>query len=193
VILGILLYLYVIYPLLITNGNGSSEIEAQQGLLAKYRRTIAMEELYRKALQQRKEQGIDVSGRLISGNTPALAAAELSSLIRKFAEDTNVHINRENVNPTKETGSHQKISLQLSISSDVIGLRDFLYKIQSDEKLLDVESLTVNSRVTRRGKSSRYRRSRGENPSFSLQETEVELNVTMVVSGYIAAKGKDGS
>lgn len=192
-ILGILLYLYVISPLLINNGNGSDEIDAQRRLLAKYRQTIAMEELYKSAIDQRKELGIDMSGRLISGNTPALAAAELSSLIRRFAEDTNVHINRENVNPAKETGSHQKISLQLSISSDVIGLRDFLYEIQSDEKLLDVESLTVNSRVTRRRKAGRYRRQRGKNPSISLQETEVELNVTMVVSGYITAKREDGS
>ena len=191
VILGVFLYLYVISPFLINNGNGSDEIDAQRGLLAKYRRTIAMEDRYQSALDQRKELGIDVSGRLISGHTPALAAAELSSLIRRFAEDTNVHINRENVNPAKQTGSHQKISLQLSISSDVIGLRDFLYQIQNDEKLLDVESLTVNSRVTRRGKAGRYGRRGGSKPSFSVDETAVELNVTMVVSGYITSKSED--
>jgi len=172
------------------NGNGTDGIEAERTLLARHLQTIAMEEEYQKAMNERKLQGADPSGRLISGNTPALAAAELSNLIRSFAEESNVYINRENVNPSRQTGSHQKISLQLTITSDVIGLKDFLYLIQSDDKLLDVESLTVTSRVKRRRRTAKYS-GKATLPASNDDSTEVELNVTMVVSGYIKAKEED--
>jgi hypothetical protein len=191
IMIAAVLYTFGISPLITGDGNGSDEIDAERRLLAKYRQTIAMEEEYQKAINERKEMGVDLSGRLISGSTPALAAAELSNLIRSFAEESNAHINRETVNPARETGSHQKISLQLSITSDVIGLRDFLYMIQNDEKLLDVESLMVTSRVTRRRRPSKLAGKRGSSTTVGSDNTEVELNVTMVVSGYIKAKGEE--
>lgn len=187
----VLLYLYGISPLIMGNGSSVDEIESTRQLLANYRQAIAMEEVYKKAMEDRKKNGIDLTGRLLSGTTPALAAADLSNSIRSFAEECNAYINRENVNPATKAGSHQKISLQLSITSDVIGLRDFLYRIQSDEKLLDVESLTVTSRVTRRGRPRRYSKKASRSSLFRDRSTEVELNVTMVVSGYIAAKGEE--
>gem|GEM_PF-4142572 len=188
--LGVVIYMFLVSPLMTGNGNGTEDIQNERVLLARYKQTIAMEEVYQRAMGERSLQGTDLSGRLLSGSTPALAAAELSNLIRSFAEESNAHINRENVNPSKQTGSHQKISLQLTITSDVIGLRDFLYLIQSHEKLLDVESLTVTSRVKNRRRPSRFSGGKKATPPRE-NVTQVELNVTMVVSGYEMAKGEN--
>ncbi len=189
--LVVVIYMFLVSPLMTGNGNGTEDIQAERVLLARYKQTIAMEEVYQRAMNERSLLGNDLSGRLLSGSTPALAAAEMSNLIRSFAEESSARINRENVNPSKQTGSHQKISLQLTITSDVIGLRDFLYLIQSHEKLLDVESLTVTSRVKNRRRPSRF--SGGKKKATPPREnvTQVELNVTMVVSGYVMAKGEN--
>lgn len=185
---ALLLYTYAISPLLSGEGGGASELEAERVLLAKYKKSIAMEEVYRKALDEKKKMGIDLTGRLLSGSTTALAAAELSNLIRSYAEQSSVYINRENVNPAKEAGGHQEVSLQLTITCDVIGLRDFLALISSSEKLLDVETLQVTSRVTRSKKPSRYTGRGRMTPLMGEESTETELNITVVVSGYMTPR-----
>jgi hypothetical protein len=184
VIAAVLLYTYAIAPLISGGAGGGNELDAERALLANYRKSVAMQEVYQKALADRRKTGPDLTARLLSGSTPALAAAELSNLIRSYAEQSNVYINRENVNPAKNSGEHQQVSLQLSITSDVIGLRDFLSQLQSSEKLLDVENLQINSRTMRTRKPGRYT-SRGRINPASEETGEVELSMTMVVSGYI--------
>lgn len=192
--IGVLLvYTYAISPLLSGGAGGASELDAERTLLAKYKSSIAMQEVYQSALAENRKAGVDITRRLLSGSTTALAAAELSNLIRSYAEQSNVYINRENVNPAKEAGKHQKVSLQLSITSDVIGLRDFLALLQTSEKLLDVENLQVTSRMTRSRKPSRYTGRGRVTPLIGEEPTEVELNITMVASGYIMPRSSAGA
>ena len=189
----LLLYTFAISPLLSGGAGGASELDAERTLLAKYKTSIAMQEIYQNALAENRKEGVDITKRLLSGSTTALAAAELSNLIRSYAEQSNVYINRENVNPAKEAGKHQKVSLQLSITSDVIGLRDFLALLHTSEKLLDVENLQVTSRMTRNRKPSRYTGRGRIAPFMSEEPTEMELNITMVASGYIMPKSSAGA
>jgi len=83
------------------------------------------------------------------------------------------------VNQPVAIDKHQRISIQLNMSCDVISLQDLLERIESDPNLLVISSLEVNApasmrRAYRKGRVQRRERAGSEN-----------LRVTMTISGYI--------
>lgn len=87
------------------------------------------------------------SARLLSGSTPALAASNLQTLIRGYAERSRVSLQRVDVDrdfEAEESGL-VPIGLQLSARGDIYGLVDLLFYLQNGEKLLMIEDLRVQT------------------------------------------------
>lgn len=85
------------------------------------------------------------SARLLTGTTRALAASDLQLLVRRYADQSRVVVNRVDV--VSETGADEEgvfpIPVRLTGSADVSGLVDLLFYLQHGEKLLVIDEVRV--------------------------------------------------
>jgi len=176
-------YLFLIEPYFKSREEINERLEAALRLDREYHAILAGEDAYKELLRSRKNDMLAVSRLLLSGNTSSLAAAELSNKIRDFADEAGVSITRENVNKPESIDHHQRISIQLNMSCDIIGLKDFLAKIEGDKNLLVVSKLEINapSAMRRSYRKGRYQRIAGTEPE--------NLRVTITISGFIEGEG----
>ena len=88
---------------------------------------------------------------LVSGSTPALAASELQALIRRYAEQSQLQVDRINVlgDPAPIDSALTAIPLQIAGEGDIRGLVDLLALLQHGERLLVVDGLTVTANPPR--------------------------------------------
>ena len=178
----ILAYVLLAVPFLGTRSAVEERLEVSRRLLREYHGILAGQASYQEQLGARRAEMTAVDRLLLSGNTSSLAAAELSNKIRAFAESTEVSITRENVHQPLSIDHHQQINIQLNMSCDVIGLRDFLKRVEADPCLLLVQNVEINApasmrRAYRRGRTARQRGTNDEN-----------LRVTMTISGFIESE-----
>ena len=175
----VVIYVSLLGPFLKSKKELSEKLEHNYRLYQNYRSVLVGETTYQEQLQARKGAMLAVSRLLLSGNTSSLAAAELSNKIRSFADEAGVSITRENVIQPAAIDYHQQISIQLNMSCDVIGLQDFLERIEDDANLLVINSLEVNAPASRRRS---YRKGNVPRRERSVPEN---LRVTMTISGFI--------
>ena len=94
---------------------------------------------------------------LLTGKTPALAAADIQKVMREMAEKSQVEIKRVRVlKPEDVGGSHYlSIPVQLTIRATVRHLKELLYQIMTSSKYLTVQKvvITVHRRRLRKGEA----------------------------------------
>jgi len=124
------------------------EIPVRIQQLEKYRRFVAgksrsEENLKRiRALSKKSEQ------KMLPGATPALAAANLQDILKTLSAKNLISIKSEKVLDTKPLDFFERIPVQIEFTSTITNLTNFLHDIESYEKLLIINDLTV--RVTSR-------------------------------------------
>ena len=146
---------YRIWPQIQDIRGRNGEIELKKKQLVKYQRMfqtggdLEKEVAALKATLKQGESG------LLTGKTPALAAADIQKVVREMAEKSQVEIKRVRVlKPEDVGGSHYlSIPVQLTINGTVRHLKEFLYQIMTSSKYLTVQKvgITVNRRRLRRG------------------------------------------
>lgn len=94
-----------------------------------------------------------VSGALLStGATPALAASSLQVLLRAYAEQSSVQLDRIDVagQPTPDRPGLLAIPITLQGQGDIYGLVAFLFRIQHGERLLVIDEIAVSAGLVQR-------------------------------------------
>ncbi len=92
--------------------------------------------------------------RLLAGSTEALAASSLQTLLRGYAEQSRISLDRVDVAREFEADSAGLIPVpaELYVQGDVYGLVDFLFYLQNGEKLVVIDGLSVSA-AQRRGQT----------------------------------------
>lgn len=113
---------------------------------------VASEGRLRRAVaeERRADRG---SGALLStGATPALAASSLQVLLRAYAEQSSIQLDRVDVagQPTPDKPGLLAIPVSLQGQSDIYGLVAFLFRVQHGERLLVVDEIAVSSGLVQR-------------------------------------------
>jgi type II secretory pathway component PulM len=87
------------------------------------------------------------TGRLVTGDTPALAASTLQGLVQQYANASGVQVERIDVAGTAKADKPGLLAIpvQLQARGDVYGLVQFLERVQGGDKLLVVDELTLDS------------------------------------------------
>jgi hypothetical protein len=87
------------------------------------------------------------TGRLVNGDTPALAASTLQGLVQQYANASGVQVERIDVagEAKPDKPGLLAIPVQLQARGDVYGLVQFLERVQEGDKLLVVDELTLDS------------------------------------------------
>ncbi len=145
--------------------------------LERLRRITSREPLWKKRLQSLKEAQRR-NHHYLTGTTTALASAELQEHLREIIHQAGGEITSTQVLATKPDGAFSKISVRIRFSTDTPSLREILHGIESDQPLLQIESMNIRPLRGRR-------RSRKTRKIILVDK----LNVDMVVTGYMATPG----
>jgi type II secretory pathway component PulM len=147
----ILLAVYAIVPFAKRWSAREATITAKAEQLARLESLVNSEEALRNVVAELEQGRSRRSRRLLVGTTPALAASTLQTLIRSYAEQSRVTLQRVNLSgqAEPEESGLTPVGLQVTVLGDLYGLVDFLYFLQNGEKLLVIDELQVNANPRR--------------------------------------------
>ncbi|MBF0474168.1 MAG: type 4a pilus biogenesis protein PilO [Nitrospirae bacterium] len=105
-----------------------------------------------------------LNGRLLHGNNPHIAVANLQKLLFETAGSTSIKIDTTSIKKTEDLEIYLKIPLEITLTTSIDKLTALLLKIESSKTLLSISDIKLN---TDEKNSSKF------------------IQVTMTVSGYI--------
>lgn len=148
---ALLVAVYAIVPFARRWSEREASIEAKAEQVARLQALVESEAALDQVVTELEQGRSRRSRRLLVGTTPALAASTLQTLVRSYAEQSRVSLQRVNLSDESEPEDNglTPIGLQVTVFGDLYGLVDFLYFLQHGEKLLVIDELQVNSNPRR--------------------------------------------
>jgi type II secretory pathway component PulM len=143
VLLGALGYVYVAEPLAAHRAATRELVVARQTLLARQRRLVAQADRYAQSLDVLRREIERRRARLLPGDTPPVAAAELQKLVKGIAQDTGIEVRSERILSPVERGGYTEVPVEVTLSGPIRALTSFLYRLERTPVLLTVTDLRV--------------------------------------------------
>ena len=157
---------YVVAPAVSSQMRVRKEYREKLKALERYQLVVEGKKRYEKKYADAEKAFAQLQQLLQPGEKLSLAGANVQAILHKAAGEAGVTIVSENTFPPKKAEGFTQVTVELFLNADVRKLRDFLYKIETSEKLLTVPKLLVNAVFPRPG---------------------VELGVQIQISGYTQA------
>ncbi|GAB6066756.1 type II secretion system protein GspM [Methylothermus subterraneus] len=169
---ALLVYLAVVAPYLSwlrSNQERIADLKFQLGRLSR----IAAEEPSLRARLEAARSHQSADRYYLSGETPALASAELQKHLSAIIRTAGGELTSTQVLPHRQEERFTRIAVLVRFTAGTPSLREVLYQIESSRPLLKIESLTIRALPGRLDPKTR-----------SLVPTD-RLNVDMEVEGYL--------
>jgi Tfp pilus assembly protein PilO len=123
------------------------ERELKLKTIQKYRKILSVSEGIDKELAELRKTLQEEELRLIPGETPALASANLQERIKNLITSNKGRIRSERVEKTKAYGPYKEISVSLDAEFDSIEhLSDVLYSIEAGTPFMVIKELNIRLR-----------------------------------------------
>lgn len=145
-ILGLLLLALAVLiwlPLAYLERQNEALAEGERRLEELRARVPVREELL--ARQRELEQAGSVQEALLTGSTPAVAAAQLQGNLSSLASAMGGEVTTVQILEPEEAPPFVRIGLRLSMTGDTATMRDFLYAVETRDPVLIVRSMTLTS------------------------------------------------
>ena len=128
-------------------GEISAEIAVKERKLAKYHEALREKKDLEARLASLNRTVGRLESRLLTGDTPALAAVDIQNLLNGIAARSAIDIKTMRVlKPEDEDqGKYMVIPVQFSISSTVRQLKEVLYRIESSPKYLTINNIRITA------------------------------------------------
>jgi hypothetical protein len=149
---SLVVYSFVVVPLVEAKKKAEQEIALNQRLLQKFSEVLQNRKSVEEGLERTARLGEEVQKRLIPGETPQLGAANLQDSVKRLAENNNIAIRSfRNLEP-KDAGGFRRISVQIEFNpiSSTQSLTQFLYELEHQEKeimISEMDLLVFNPRM----------------------------------------------
>ncbi len=165
VVLAVLAYYAT--TLLPSNEELGRTVELKKKMLLKQRETLAREEIYKSRLEQGKRRLEQHMTRLLPGENPNVAGAELQKILTDMAAQSSVDITQKNILPARKAEDGlQKVSVRIDTTCTPQQLVQFLTAIENYEKFLTIDEFTITGIRMQR---------------------KYEIRPSLTISGYIAS------
>ncbi len=133
---------FPLYDRLAAAADSALEKEDQ---LRRYRRAVVRRADYGQLLEEARRRMDEGEGRLIRGDNPSLASAELQVIVEQVAETTGVELGQRNMSPARQKDEFfVEITMAISFECTPGQLVAFLSELRASEKLVAVRSLEVS-------------------------------------------------
>ena len=147
---------YLIALLLPDRESLASQVQSRKAMLARYREMLSQEETYKERVEQFRLHLDQSMMRLLPGDNPNAAEADLQKLLMSFADRNGVEITRTNTLPDKELEDGLvKVSVSIEVNADLEQLVRFLSAIQNYDKFLKIEQFQITGFPNQRRRQAR--------------------------------------
>lgn len=128
-------------------------LAARQDEASRLRGIVDGEPMLRAALSAQRASAQGTNVLLLAGSTPALAASGLQVLLRRYAEESQVQLDRVDVagQPKADQPGLLAIPVVMQGQGDIYGLVDLLFRLQHGERLVVTDEVAVNAGFDRAG------------------------------------------
>ncbi len=142
---ALLLYFLGIIPWLEAKKKMEEEIQMKQHLVLKYQEYINGKKGIEEDLKNLRLRFENIKKRLIEGETPQLASANLQEIIKKIATSKDIQIRSFRILEPKDLNYYRKISIQIDFNPtpSLLNLVQFLSEIENHEKMLAVSEMDL--------------------------------------------------
>jgi hypothetical protein len=146
----ILLFIFLFYnlvlePFITREKEIKQAIAAKENLLVKYQNFIGQKNQVAKRLKLLKGALKRLEPQLFSAKTTSLAAAELQNILKTLSTANEIDIKSTKVLDTEVIEkTYEKIPVQLITESYVMHLVNFLYDIETHDKILVIPQLNID-------------------------------------------------
>jgi general secretion pathway protein M len=157
----------VALPTLRLHRHYDDALDSLSDRLSRYQRVAAMRPVIEQTAKEVEKR--DARKYYWKGNTPALVAAEMQSVVTRIVSDNNGKILSSQPLPVKDDGkpsAHPTTSLSVQMTASIVPLQLILHAIESHEPYLYVDQLSVRSNQGRT-----YKPVPGNQPEFVIQFT----------------------
>ena len=118
-------------------------ISQEKKKIAKNSAIVAQKEGKQAFLEYLQKQRADFDRKLLSGDTPAVAAAELQTILNDMASEFDLMIASQRIITPKERGIFLEVPVQITTQCTITKLKELLYQIETYSKFLSISSLDV--------------------------------------------------
>ncbi|MBF0317683.1 MAG: hypothetical protein HQL04_05855 [Nitrospirae bacterium] len=109
-----------------------------------YRATVAQKETLEDIHEEYRKNMEQITNYVIHGKTPALAAADLQSIIQSTITPRGGNITRFNVKPPESTPPFQVIHVEMDVTCPNISvLNDIIYELETRKPFLYIKKLDI--------------------------------------------------
>jgi type II secretory pathway component PulM len=158
---------YAVTTLIPSREELSKEVELKKRLVIKQRELLAQEATHKSRLERYRTRLEKDRTRLLTGSTPAMAAAELQSMLSDLAAQNGVEISRKTARPEQKVQDNLvKVAVQMETNCGPDQLVQLLSAIENYNKFLTVDELGITS--------------------YRIQK-KLEIHPLITVAGYFSA------
>lgn len=174
VVFLIFAYQAVFSPILSKEKNIGEEILVKEKMLVKYETISKKKGQLQKDMSSLKVRLKGIENRLLDGSNPSLAAAGLQDIINEIASQSGISISSVRVLPSSRIEMYTEIPVRIQTTGSILGLKDFLYKIENHTKLLSIKETNIYAP-----------RSPGRRRGQKASEATGNLRTDLVIAGFI--------
>jgi hypothetical protein len=145
-IVGIALVVYLAVAFFPSRAGISRDVENKKQLLMRQRELLSREEIYKGRIEQyRQRMKLDFA-RLLPGENPSIASAELQKVLKDMADQNGVEIVRRDI-LSEEKLPDNLIKVKVRIETQCVPdqLVQFLTAVENYDKLLTIDELVITS------------------------------------------------
>ncbi len=143
------LYLFVVAPIVAGYTETDAAVAQAAELLERYRRVAAARPALQERLDALKSRQSEI-GTYLSGETDALAGAELQELVNATVAKGGGGLRSVQILPVKADGGFRRIGVRVQMTATVAQVLRVLHGLEAGSTLLFVDNLEVSNRRARR-------------------------------------------
>ncbi|MFQ5874395.1 MAG: type II secretion system protein GspM, partial [Dehalococcoidia bacterium] len=139
------LYFLAIEPMVEGQRQVRSQLEAKMVLLEKYNRILGQRQALEGERERLKTRLALLESKLLRGDKPPLAAAELQKIVKLAAAKAEVDISSERILDPLVRGHYTEVPVEINVKCSVTRLTRFLFEIENSPRYLSVRELNVRA------------------------------------------------
>ncbi len=163
-------YLYVAAPLIVAYRTADEEIERARGLLIRYEAVAATRQGNQRQMDELSSRQVG-SGVYLTGETDALASAELQGRVRSAVSAHGGSLRSIQTLPVKSDGEFLRASVRVQFTAPMAAFHRILYALESEKPFVFVDNLDVRNRRAKR--------------RSGLEDFDPLLMIRFDISGYL--------
>jgi len=146
VVAGLILVYYAVMFGLPSQEGLQGTLELKRRTLLRQRETIARAEQVKASVERSQQRLRQDLTRLLPGDNPSIAAAELQKLLKDIADQNGLEIIRKDIQREQKLQDNiVKVPVRIETNCGPEQLVQFLVAVQNYEKFLTVDELVINS------------------------------------------------